>query len=78
MHEPMSAMTPQEIVSELDRHIVGQHLAMVQLAHLAGRPLDDDIAKGDLAVAANGDLNALRRVATHADDGRTVKLLHSV
>ncbi len=27
MHEPMSAMTPQEIVSELDRHIVGQHQA---------------------------------------------------
>ena len=74
----MSAMTPQEIVSELDRHIVGQHLAMVQLAHLAGRPFDDDVAEGDLAITANGDLNALRRIAAHADDGRTVKLLHRV
>ena len=36
----------------------GQHLAMVQLAHLARRALDDDVAQRDLAVAANGDLHA--------------------
>ena len=34
----------------------GQHLVLVQPAHLAGSGLDDDIAEGDLAVAAEGDV----------------------
>jgi hypothetical protein len=32
---------------------------VVELAHLARRALDDDVAQRDLAVAADGDLPAL-------------------
>jgi hypothetical protein len=56
----------------------GQHLAVVELTHLARRALDNDIAQRDLAVAANGDLVAVRRLAPHADDGGSVKLFHVV
>jgi hypothetical protein len=51
-----------------------QHLALVQLAHLARRALHDDVAQRDLAVAAERDLVA----APHADDGRAVKLFHNL
>ena len=54
----------------------GQHPAMVELAHLARRALDDDIAQRDLTVAANGDLDSQRRLAPHADNGGSVKLFH--
>ena len=36
-------------------------LVVVELAHLAGRALDDDVAQGDLAVAADGHLPVARR-----------------
>ena len=54
----------------------GQHFAVVELAHLARRALDHDVAERYLAVAADGDLRAVRRVTPHADDGGTVKLFH--
>ena len=50
-----------------------QHLAMVQLAHLACGAFDHDVAQRDLTVAADGDLNALRRLAAHTNDGGSVK-----
>ena len=55
----------------------GQHLAVVELAHLARRAFDHDVAQGDLAVAADGDLDALRGFAPHAEDGCAVILFHS-
>ncbi len=48
-------------------------VAVVELAHLACRALDDDVAQGDLAIAANGDLHALRRLAADAENGGAVK-----
>ena len=52
----------------------GQHLVVVELAHLARRALDDDVAQGDLAVAADGHLPAaVGALAPHADDGRAVE-----
>jgi hypothetical protein len=46
----------------------GQHLVVVELADLAGGCLDDDVAQGDLAVAADRHLpaavGALRRTLT--------------
>ena len=50
-----------------------QHLAVVQLAHLPCRALDDDIAQRDLAIATNGDLHALRRLAAHAQNRGAMK-----
>ena len=39
---------------------------------------DDDVAQGDLAVAANGDIKtAIRTRTTHTEDGGAVKLFHS-
>jgi hypothetical protein len=55
-----------------------QHLAVVELAHLARSALDNDIAEGDLPVAADGDLSSVRRLAPHADDGGSVKLFHGL
>ena len=49
-----------------------QHLALVQLAHLAGRALHDDVAQRYLAIAAERDLLA----APYAQDGGAVKLFH--
>ena len=46
----------------------GQHLVVVEPAHLARRRLDDDVAERDLAVAAERDDVA----AAHADDRRAV------
>ena len=54
----------------------GQHPTVVQLAHLARRALDDDVAQGDLTVTANGHLPALRGLTPHADDGGAVKCFH--
>src|SRR5690606_1889323 len=51
----------------------GQDLVVVQAADLAGRALDDDVAQGDLAIAAQRDAVA----AAHADDGGGVKLFHA-
>ena len=42
----------------------GQHLVVVELAHLARRALDDDVAERDLAVAAERDLTLPRRTLT--------------
>ena len=54
-----------------------QHLVVVELAHLARRALDDDVAQRHLAVAADRHLPAaLGVLAPHADDGRAVKLFH--
>jgi hypothetical protein len=50
-----------------------QDLALVDLAHLAGRALHDDIAQRNLAVAAERDFLA----AAYAQDGGAVKLFHS-
>ncbi len=56
-----------------------EHLAVVQLAHLARRALHDDVAERDLPVAADGDLDgAVRGLAADAEDGGAVKLFHSV
>ena len=41
----------------------GQDLVAEQLAHLAGRGLDDDVAEGHLAVAAEGELHAAWNLA---------------
>ncbi len=51
-----------------------QDLIMVEPADLAGRALDDDIAQGDLAVAAQGDVVA----APDTNNGGGVKLFHAV
>ena len=51
----------------------GQDLVVVQAADLARRALDDDVAQGDLAIAAQCDAVA----ATHAHDGGGVKLFHA-
>ncbi|MPM47558.1 hypothetical protein SDC9_94269 [bioreactor metagenome] len=54
-----------------------QHSAVIELAHLARRALDHDVAKRDLAVAANGDLNAaVGQLATDAENGGAVILFH--
>src|SRR5690606_5633827 len=50
----------------------GQHLVMVQPADFARCALEDDVAEGDLPIAAYGDLVA----APNADDGGSVKLFH--
>ena len=50
----------------------GQNLVVVDAAHLARVGLDHDIAEGDLAVAAEGDLIA----APHREDGGAAKLFH--
>ena len=50
-----------------------QHLAVVELAHLARRALDHNVAQRHLPVAADGDLDAGRRLATHAEDGGAVE-----
>ncbi|MOA09820.1 hypothetical protein D3C78_1296740 [compost metagenome] len=55
----------------------GQHGAVIEAAHLARSPLDHDVAQGDLAVAANGDLDTVCRLAADADDGGAVILFHS-
>ena len=56
----------------------GEHLVVVELANLAGGALDDDVAQGDLAVAADRHLPAaVGGLPAHADDGRAVKLFHS-
>jgi hypothetical protein len=49
---------------------------MVKFSHFAGGAFDHNMAQRDLAVAANGDLHALRRLASDADDGGAVKLFH--
>jgi len=49
-----------------------QDFALIELAHLARRALHDDVAQGDLAVAAQGDFLA----AAHAHNGGAVKLFH--
>ena len=55
----------------------GNDLVVVELAHLARRALDDDVAQRHLAVAAYRHLPAaLGVLAPHADDGRAVKLFH--
>jgi len=46
---------------------------VVQAADLAGRALDDDVAQGDLAIAAERDAVA----AAHTHDGGGVKLFHA-
>jgi hypothetical protein len=51
----------------------GQDLVVVQAADLAGRALDDDVAQGDLAIAAQCDAVP----AAHAHDGGGVKLFHA-
>jgi len=56
----------------------GQHPTVVQLAHLAGRALDDDVAQGHLAITTDGHQHAGGGLPTHAEDGRSVKLFHSV
>jgi hypothetical protein len=39
-----------------------QHLAVVELAHLARRALDHDVAQGDLPIAADGHIECLAAV----------------
>ncbi len=51
----------------------GQHLLAVELAHLARRAFDDDVAERDLAVAADGDLHPGRGDAAYANDGGAVE-----
>jgi hypothetical protein len=55
-----------------------QDLAVLELAHLAGRAFNHNIAQGNLPVAANGHLHTLRGFASHTDDGCTVKLFHTL
>src|SRR5690606_400207 len=50
-----------------------QHLAVIDLAHLARSPFHDDVAEGDLAVAAKRDVVA----ASYRQDGGAVKLFHA-
>ena len=47
---PMS-MTPQEIVSELDNHIVGQPAGQARRGHRAAQPLAPPAGRGDAARA---------------------------
>ena len=54
-----------------------QHLAVIELAHLARRTLDHNVPQGDLPVSANGHCRTCNRLAPHADDRRTVKLFHA-
>ena len=55
----------------------GEHLVVMELAHLARRALDDEVAQGDLTVAADRDLPVtVRHAPAHADDGGSVKLIH--
>jgi hypothetical protein len=55
----------------------GQHLVMVELADLARAGLDDGVAQGDLAVAAQGHLPApVGQLAAHAEDGGAVVGVH--
>ena len=50
---------------------------MVQAAHLARRAFDDDVAKGDLPVAAQGNVPAaVCGAPAHADDSGAVKCVH--
>jgi hypothetical protein len=49
---------------------------VIELAHLARRALDDDIAQCDLTITADGDLHALGSLAAHAQNGGAVKLFH--
>jgi hypothetical protein len=49
-----------------------EHLVAIELAHLAGRRLDDDVAERHLPIAADGDHIA----AAHAQNGRAVILIH--
>src|SRR5690606_16846669 len=51
----------------------GQYLVVIQAADFPGGALDDDVAQGDLAVAAQRNAVA----AAHADDGGGVKLFHA-
>ncbi|MCY1382765.1 hypothetical protein D9M69_708200 [compost metagenome] len=51
----------------------GQHLVVVQLAHLACRALDNDVAQRDLPVPTDGDLHTRGCLAAHTDDGGSVK-----
>ena len=51
----------------------GQHLIVIELANLACRRFDDDVAERDLAIAADRHQAA----ATHADDGGAVKVFHA-
>ena len=62
----MSAMTPQEIVSELDRHIVGQNPAKRAVV-LNGRELHEgsEIAPGVLLVAIAQDYIILQVGGQH-------------
>ena len=53
-----------------------QHLAVVELAHLARRALDDDVTQCDLTITTDSDLYALGSLAAHANDGGAVKLFH--
>ena len=50
----------------------GEDLAVVERAHLARGGLDDDVAEGDLTVAAERDTIA----APHRQDGRAAILFH--
>jgi hypothetical protein len=49
---------------------------MVELAHFASSPFDDDIAQSDLAISADGDAGIGARAAAYANDGGSVKLFH--
>lgn len=51
----------------------GQDLVVIEAADLAGRALDDDVAQGDLAIAAERDTVA----AADTHDGGGVKLFHA-
>ena len=54
----------------------GQHLVVVQLAHLARRALDHNVAQRHLPVAANGHLHPVGRLAPDTKNGGAVKLFH--
>ena len=55
-----------------------QHFAVVQLANLASRPFDHDIAQSDLSIATNGHLHTRRRCTPNTENGRAVKCFHGI